>query len=452
MQAVLDYIYEAFYSGRILGGVFVFAHFLLERRRRSRLPAAAMYLVTVLVSSCFNILVRFLQQQGWQMPAMRVLHFFWYSALLLVLFGVFVACYRGTLAEYLYVFTCGLLVECSVFGLFRLFYDMGVVQLRVNTPFSILFEAFFSLALYTCVFIFFRRLYRRTGKLALRRRRALIVYFVFVVALIMFLRFNLQAVYEVVYRTENGWIISLTLGLIPVALLVLVTGSVRVENLADEARVLGGMLAEKERQYRLSAETIDIINRKCHDIKRQLRALRFKDEGEGEEIVRGIEQDVTIYDAASETGNPALNTILSEKRLYCAAHGISLTCTADGAALSFLDPVDIYVLFGNLLDNAIEAVERLEDAEKRVISLTACTRGGFLLVRTDNYFSGGLRLEDGLPQTSKENKAYHGFGVRSIRHIAEKYGGAFSVEAEEDVFVALVSVPLPGGQGETETD
>lgn len=442
MQAVLDYLYEAFYSGRILGGAFVFAHFLLERRHRSRLPAAAMYLVTVLVSSCFNILVRFLQQQGWHMPAMRILHFFWYSALLLVLFGVFVACYRGTLAEYLYVFTCGLLVECSVFGLFRLFYDMGVVQLRVNTPFSILFEAFFSVALYTCVFFFFRRLYRRTGKLALRRRRALIVYFVFVVALIMFLRFNLQSVYEVVYLTENGWIISLTLGLIPVALLVLVTGSVRVENLADEARVLGGMLAEKERQYRLSAETIDIINRKCHDIKRQLRALHFKDEREGEKIVRGIEQDVTIYDAASETGNPALNTILSEKKLHCAAHGISLTCTADGSALSFLDPVDIYVLFGNLLDNAIEAVNKLSQPEKKVIGLSSRVERGKLIVHEENFCAVKPEFVDGYPKTTQGDEYYHGFGVKSIGYVANRHGGACEINVFDDIFEIDLIFPL----------
>ena len=447
MQALLDYLYEGFYSGRILLGTFLFAHFLLRPRLKAYF-SWPLVIVVVAVTAGFNPLVKLLQADGWQLADMRILHGCWYTGLLFVLFAVLAACYRGDFREYVYVFTCGLLVECSTFGLFRLFYDIGVVELRVNTVFSILLEAFFSAAVYIGVYFLFRRILRAHGKIELYRRPALLLYFLFVIALIMFLRFNLQAIYEEVYGTENGWIVSLTLGLIPIALLATVTGAVRIEGLAGEAEQLGAMLVEKERQYRLSAETIDIINRKCHDIKRQLRAIELVDEAKRAELVQGMERAISVYDAVSNTDNAALNTILSEKQLYCTAHGISLTCAANGKELAFFDPVDLYVLLSNLLDNAIEAAEKLEEPEKRVISLTASVRNGsFLVIRTDNYFEGGLSLRDGLPQTSKRDRAYHGFGVKSIRHIAEKYGGTFHVEADGDIFVALVDIPLPAREG-----
>ena len=443
MQALLDYLYEGFYSARILLGSFIFAHFLLKPRLKPYL-SWPLVIAVVAASAGFNPLVALLREEGWRLADMRILHGCWYTGLLFLLFGVLAACYRGGFREYVYVFTCGLLVECSTFGLFRLFYDIGIVELRVNTVFSILLEGAFSAAVYIGAYFLFRRILRAHGKIELYRRRVLLLYFLFVIALIMFLRFNLQAIYEEVYGSENGWIVSLTLGLIPLALLATVTGAVRIEGLAGEAEQLGAMLVEKERQYRLSAETIDIINRKCHDIKRQLRAIELVEEDKRAEVVQGMEQAISVYDAVSNTDNAALNTILSEKQLYCTAHGISLTCAANGKDLAFFDPVDLYVLLSNLLDNAIEATEKLEDPEKRVISLTAFVRNGsFLVIRVDNYFAGRLSLRDGLPQTSKQDKAYHGFGVKSIRHIAEKYGGAFHVEAEGDIFVALVDVPLP---------
>ena len=442
MQALLDYLYEGFYSGRILAGTFIFSHYMLKPRIKPWLSVIITTAVTLLTAG-FNPLVNTLKEDGWSMAEMRVLHGFWYTGLLFVLFGVLVLCSRGGLREYIYVFTCGLLVECGIFGFFRLFYDIGVVELRVNTVFSLLFELCFSAAIYVGAYFLFGFIFRKYGKVELYRHRALIVYFIAVIALIMFMRLNLQAIYESVYGTENGWIVSLTLGLIPMVLLTTVTGAVRIENLAGEKETLDAMLSEKENQYRLSAETIDIINRKCHDIKRQLRAIELVDEDKRTRLVRGMENSISVYSAVSNTDNAALNTILSEKQLYCGEHNISVTCAADGKDLAFIDTVDLYVLLGNLLDNAIEAAEKLSDPEKRIISLTAAVRGGRLVIRTDNYFTGELIIENGLPETSKKDRRYHGFGAKSIRHIAEKYGGSFNVETDGDIFTAIADIPVP---------
>ena len=246
---------------------------------------------------------------------------------------------------------------------------------------------------------------------------------------------------------SSGWIVSLTLGIIPIAFLTLVTFVVQMDRLRGEKQVLAGMLSERERQYSLSARNIDIINRKCHDIKRHLRALRFTNEADRENTLREIEQSVNIYDASIATGNPALDTILSEKRLECGARGIRLTCSAGQDALAFMTPSDVYVMVGNILDNAIEAVSQIEDEEKRVITLTCTAFGGVQTIHEDNYFAGEVTFQDGMPVTTKrEDPGFHGYGVRSIRHIAEKYGGILQLRAEEGVFSLLVTLPCAGTQ------
>ena len=193
MQSVLDYLYECFYSARILAGTFMFAHFLLERRLRHVWVSAVICAATTAAAALFNPLVKALSGNI-AYDYLVVIHGFWYSGLLLVFFGILAANYKGRFGEYVYVFACGLLVECSTFGLFRLFYDFGVVELRVNTVFSECLELAFSSAIYVAAFFAFRAIFRRHGKPNPSGNIMLTVYFLLVIALIMFLRFNLQGV------------------------------------------------------------------------------------------------------------------------------------------------------------------------------------------------------------------------------------------------------------------
>lgn len=154
-----------------------------------------------------------------------------------------------------------------------------------------------------------------------------------------------------------------------------------------------------------------------------------------------LAQEVRIYDSKVKTGNDALDTILSEKRLLCEREGTRLTCIADGAALSGLSPADLYSLFGNLLDNAIEAVRRLDGAERRTISLVVSRRGDMAVIHEENYFDGDVRFEGGLPVSTKGDPLNHGFGTRSMSQIVEPYGGSMSMRAEGDRFGVTIVLP-----------
>ena len=147
-----------------------------------------------------------------------------------------------------------------------------------------------------------------------------------------------------------------------------------------------------------------------------------------------------IYDAMVETGNEILDTVLTEKSLICEARGITLTCVADGECLSFMDAVDIYAIFGNALDNAIEAVSALEDPDRRSIAVMVFARANLVFLQLENYYSGSLQFDGTLPATTKQQEAgYHGFGLKSIRYTAEKYGGFLTAQNEDDIFLPRAS-------------
>lgn len=198
----------------------------------------------------------------------------------------------------------------------------------------------------------------------------------------------------------------------------------------------------KMRQYEFTKENIDIINVKCHDLKHQLLELKTKgniDKG----YIDKLTQSVSFYDSVMETGCEALDVVLTDKNMYCAKNNIQFSALADGKRLNFMAVSDIYSLFGNALDNAIEYVMTLPP-EKRVIKLSVTAVGSLLSVSIRNYYEGQpLRFVGGLPQTTKGSQTYHGYGVKSIKKITESYGGSFSVAVKDNQFVISLLLPQP---------
>ncbi len=220
-------------------------------------------------------------------------------------------------------------------------------------------------------------------------------------------------------------------------------GLLNSRSLELELGVVSQMLQEEEKQYQMAQDNIDIVNQKCHDLKHQIRTLRTEAEVIDRDALKEIEQAVGIYDAYVKTGNRALDVILTEKQLLCEGAGITLTCMAEGDAIQVMAPSDIYSLFGNALDNAIEAVSKLPDPEQRMISLTVTAKSQMVSIHAENYFSGLLEFDDGLPKTIKADKAYHGFGMRSMRTVAEKYDGYLTAKAQNGVFHLNIVIPIP---------
>ncbi len=217
------------------------------------------------------------------------------------------------------------------------------------------------------------------------------------------------------------------------------------KELQDELDVAKRLWREEKKQFASLKENMDLINMKCHDMRHQIRAIGA-DNCLSAEAIAQIEDSIRVYDATVKTGNEALDVILTEKNLRCTASGIFLSCMADGAALNFIDETDLFSLFGNALDNAIEAVMQIGDGNARIIVFKVHTAGEFAVINVSNTYTGEIVFgADGLPLTSKEDKNYHGFGMKSIVYVVEKYGGELSVLTKNGVFHLNILFPLKRG-------
>ncbi len=233
------------------------------------------------------------------------------------------------------------------------------------------------------------------------------------------------------------------------ALLFLQFGLFERGRIRNEKKVLEQIFEREKEQWKVAMQNREIIERKCHDLKYQLAALRFeRSRGERDSQLEEIERAISLYDSFIDTGNKALDTIFTEKHMECEHFGVSFSCMADGSAVGFMESADIYSLFGNALDNALESVCAVEEGEARVIVVKVCRRGELLCIRIDNTFSGERVFRDGLPVTTKQDKDYHGYGMRSMRYIVEeKYGGTLTASAHGGIFRLGIVIPVPAESG-----
>ncbi|MBE5917645.1 MAG: GHKL domain-containing protein [Pseudobutyrivibrio ruminis] len=200
---------------------------------------------------------------------------------------------------------------------------------------------------------------------------------------------------------------------------------------------------QQKDHYELSHKNIELINRKCHDIRHQMEAIRkFASEDEINKQLGELENSIMIYDSVIKTGNQVLDTVLTEKNLYCEKHGIQMTCMVDGSMLEFVDKIDLYTLFSNALDNAIESVIKQPDKDKRIIQVAVFHEKKLLMIRIRNYYEGDIQFEDDLPVSTKQDRDYHGIGLKSIRYTAEKYGGGIVCQKIDNSFSLQILLPI----------
>lgn len=216
----------------------------------------------------------------------------------------------------------------------------------------------------------------------------------------------------------------------------LLLGLLKWNRLTEELSVTEQLLLREKRYYKQSKANVEAINRILHDLKHRLSDISVKLTKEGLDSMR---KAMALYDSNIKTGNEVLDTILYEKQLYLEQNVVRLTCMADGAALSFMTPSHLYSLFGNAIDNAMEAVLKVPDPEYRLVCLNVAKSGNVAEIVIYNYFDPSESVSD----TSKSDRNRHGYGLASMRTVAERYGGSLITTQKDNIFTVAMRIPIP---------
>ena len=207
-----------------------------------------------------------------------------------------------------------------------------------------------------------------------------------------------------------------------------------------EILAMQAVIDSQNRQYEHFRESVSYVNTVCHDLKKQVDVIRDKLDEKG---FADIQKALSLYDNRFKTGNESLDMVLYQTRLLCQKKGIKLTVLANGSAIGFMRHYDAYALLNNALSNAIEAVERLSDPRKRIISLVIDRKPPFATIEIENYFEGEIRRNAfGEVETSKTDGRLHGFGIKSMQQILESYDGQMTIQTDDGLFDLFMAIPL----------
>lgn len=218
--------------------------------------------------------------------------------------------------------------------------------------------------------------------------------------------------------------------LVCILILALLNNQLSQRELKDELAGIRYVVEHGTHQYELAKKNMDLVNIKYHDLRHQ--SERLHRQGSVEELVE-LDRTLDEYASLIKTGSEPLNVILTEKTLSCREKSIQFMCMADGRGLEFIKTHHLYSLLGNAIDNAIEAVQDLP-LEQRLISFSLKRQGDILHIHLENPCVKKVAMKDGLPITTKGDTDFHGFGMLSMKTIAEQYGGALSVRVEDGIF------------------
>lgn len=232
---------------------------------------------------------------------------------------------------------------------------------------------------------------------------------------------------------------------------ITLVGRLNAEIARRQALEQQRMLERRQQQFLLRKSSVEAVQRNYHDLKNILLYLdNSSNKTEVQDYIRKVMGEVRPYEAFACTGNEAIDILLSDKLALCQQEQIACAVDVDGTLFAFIAPLDLCVLVGNALDNAIEACLKLEDTAVRRILVKSLRRGGFVALSVRNSFDGRLATQGGLLRSTKPDAENHGYGLSNIRRTAAAYGGEVSCRRQGKEFVLTLLFPTEQQGGTTE--
>lgn len=181
-----------------------------------------------------------------------------------------------------------------------------------------------------------------------------------------------------------------------------------------------------------------------HDIKNHLQTmLAYLEMGQikqAEQYIRELTDNYNEIDFILKTGNTMVDAVLNSKLNMLKAKEIKVDATASVPRSVPVSDVDLSIMIGNLLDNAMEACMKLAP-ERRFVRFYMTEVKENLYIYIMNSADGKYRRKAGSYLSTKESDS-HGYGILRIDRVVKKYGGYQNREDEGDVFATEILLPL----------
>ena len=190
--------------------------------------------------------------------------------------------------------------------------------------------------------------------------------------------------------------------------------------------------------YKVAKENNENASMIKHDLKNQIQ-IAYAMESKNNNVINILEDIDAELDKVNTniySKNEILNTVLLLKKIEAKKFDINMVYKIDKSiSLDSMKDSDVCKLFSNLLDNSIEASKKTDDKK---ILLKLCKRNDYIVLICENTYKEELRKNILGFLTTKENKKEHGYGIKIIKSISDKYGGEMNIQAKNGSFKVIM--------------
>lgn len=264
---------------------------------------------------------------------------------------------------------------------------------------------------------------------------------------ISFLIFNV--VHLIILSGENSrnvrnLLMLVELGIIFINILCLyMTSRLNNARRREEQFILEQKHSEYSRQYAQTVkEQYEQTRRLRHDMKQysatMLALIRSGKTEAAEKLAEEQTDDFSKIETVINVDNDFLNAILNSKLSFARSKDIDVLCSIEND-LSGIENTDLCNLMGNLLDNAVSAAEKCEP-DSRLIEVNISSANSKLIIIIKNSICNFVLEENPKLKSTKQDASHHGYGIKTIRSIAEKYNGTVDFFEEGLMFICRVEL------------
>ena len=197
------------------------------------------------------------------------------------------------------------------------------------------------------------------------------------------------------------------------------------------------LIAKQIHQYETVLEHHSEIVKMRHDQKNFcIGVLAELKAGNVESVTKKLEEEYANLNSMMEKPNDIVHTLVAIKNEIAVAHGICIDFEYRDLGQLVIPAIDLAVILGNALDNAIEATANVSDHTRRTIHLLTAVKNKSIVITIKNPVDKKLDVEN--LRTTKEKSAMHGYGIISMKQIAEKYNGEVTFLCSDTEFTTSI--------------
>ena len=213
----------------------------------------------------------------------------------------------------------------------------------------------------------------------------------------------------------------------------------KAENYRQESKHYAEFMKLQESYIKSVVDNDKVVRSFRHDIHSHLTVIKeYSKEGnvgQIEKYLDSITENSGLYSSVKYSGNPAVDAILGDIIREAQKKNVQLQWEGKIPGDIKIEPYDLCTVVSNVLRNAMEGSEKLEEKDKRIITAKAYVYNGKLFLNVKNNTSGPIEIDsDNRIKTTKENTMLHGFGSNNVRKVVDKYNGSITYSYADNVF------------------